>query len=209
MMNKEVPNNYRENPIKFYKEKLAGMNAEEVAARLGLERDGDWVFAEILGTRYRIHIPSFEFECLTPEKKDYMANQGTQVLMLHFLTESNFAKGNGKFLSFREYPSGDLYFKAFEGRCLKRLAFSYGSKIDAFKADCEALGAKKIDGGDAAYEIEFMPDLYVRMILWGPDDEFPPSSQMLFSDNWPLMLSAEGIAGLGDIVISAVKNARK
>ena len=49
--------------------------------------------------------------------------------------------------------------------------------------------------------------LNVQIILWGPDEEFPPSAQMLFSDNFPFSFSAEGVAGLGDILISAVKKA--
>ena len=90
---------------------------------------------------------------------------------------------------------------------LENVVRNAGTDQDAVKAAWRVVSAGTY--GSQGDEIEFMPDLYVRMILWGPDDEFPPSSQMLFSDNWPLMLSAEGIAGLGDIVISAVKNARK
>ncbi len=208
-MQKDVPNNYRENPLRWYKEKLQGMTADEVSLRCGLEKEGDYVFVTIMGCRYSVQIPDFVFKKLTEDKPDFLAAQGTQVLLLHFLTESNYAPGTGKFISFREYPSGELYYKAFEGRCLKRLAFSYGTKIQAFCEDCEALGARKISGGDAAYEMEFMPGLFIRMIIWGPDEEFPPSAQLLFSDNFPVSLSSEGVAGLGDILISALKNINK
>ena len=90
---------------------------------------------------------------------------------------------------------------------LKRLAYSYGTKIEAFKKDCAAAGAQPIEGGDAAFRIEFMPGLDLKLILWGPDEEFPPSAQILFSDNFPVTLSAEGASGLCDIVISAIKAA--
>ena len=206
-MTKEIPNNYRENPIKYYMAELSELDAETIAARCCLEHNDDYVYITILGTPYRIEIPSFSFEKLDPEKPDYLSSQAAQVLILHFLTESRFVPSSGKFISYREYPSGDLYFKAFEGRCLKRLAYSFGTNIRTFKEKCEAVGAKEIRGGDAAYEFEFMPGLNVQIILWGPDEEFPPSAQMLFSDNFPFSFSAEGVAGLGDILISAVKKA--
>ncbi len=204
---KDIPNNYRENPIRYYKEELLNVSAEDAAARLGLKQEDDSVILRILGTDYRINIPSFNFERLTQDKPDYLQGQAAQVLILHLLAECRIVPSSGSFISYREYPSGDLYYKAFEGRCLKRLAFSYGTKIEAFKKDCIAAGAAPIEGGDAAFRIEFMPGLDLKLILWGPDEEFPPSAQILFSDNFPVTLSAEGASGLCDIVISAIKAA--
>jgi len=245
-------------------EKLAGLDAQSIAARCGLKSEGNKVFLTLLGTEYEIEVPSFERKMVSGDStgleqdngveesaeikaaqrvdisdkdgagsatvpsaqsldlaqprdpsqvleqpRDYLADKNAQVLVLHFLTESSFAPSNGKFISFREYPSGDLYFKAFEGRCLKRLAFSYGTKIDAFVKDCEVLNAKKIKGGDAAYEIGFFPGLSLQLMIWGPDEEFPPSAQILFSDNMPISFSAEGVCGLCDVLIGALKKANK
>ena len=206
---KDIPNNYRENPIRYYKEELLNVSAEDAAERLGLKQENDSVYLSILGTGYRINIPSFEFECLDPDRPDYLKGQAAQVLILHLLTECRIVPSSGRFISYREYPSGDLYYKAFEGRCLKRLAFSYGTRVEAFKKDCAAAGAEAIEGGDAAFKIVFMPGLELKLILWGPDEEFPPSAQILFSDNFPAALSAEGASGLCDIVISAIKAAGK
>ena len=206
---KDIPNNYRENPIRYYKEELQSISAEDAAARLGLKQEDISVIMPILGTDYRINIPSFSFERLDPDKPDYLSGQAAQVLALHLLAECRIVPSSGAFISYREYPSGDLYYKAFEGRCLKRLAYSYGTKIDSFKKDCIAIGAEPAEGGDAAFCVEFMPGLVVKLILWGPDEEFPPSAQILFSDNFPVTLSAEGASGLCDIVISAIKSAGK
>ena len=208
-MQKEIPNNYRENPIRWYKEKLSGMTADEVSLRCSLEKQDNCVFVTIMGCRYSVQIPKFVCTRLTEDKPDFLQSQAVQVMLLHFLTESSYAPPTGNFISFREYPSGELYYKAFEGRCLKRLAFSYGTKLDAFRRDFAALGALPISGGDAACEMEFMKGLFIRIILWGPDEEFPPSAQILFSDNFPISFSSEGVAGLGDILIGSLKNINK
>ena len=47
----------------------------------------------------------------------------------------------------------------------------------------------------------------VYFILWGADDEFDPTCQMLFSDNFPRAFSAEDVAHVGDISISRIKEA--
>ncbi len=57
----------------------------------------------------------------------------------------------------------------------------------------EHIQAVPVNHGDLAYEIEIYPDYQVQMLLWEGDDEFPPSSQILFSDNFPVSFQAERI----------------
>ena len=52
-----------------------------------------------------------------------------------------------------------------------------------------------------------MPGLSIRFAVWNADDEFPPSSQILFSDNFQYAFSAEDLAYAGDIFIMVVKSA--
>ena len=56
-----------------------------------------------------------------------------------------------------------------------------------------------------AYEVEIFPEYKVQMILWEGDDEFPPSSQILFSDNFPVSFQAEDMAVMGDVIIGSLK----
>ena len=86
-----------------------------------------------------------------------------------------------------------------------RMTYSYGVRPDAFSAAMEKLGAKPIKGADRAYELEFMSGLFLRILLWEADDEFPPSVQVLFSDNFQFAFSAEDMAVVGDITINTMK----
>ena len=63
--------------------------------------------------------------------------------------------------------------------------------------------------GDIAYQLEIFPDYLVQMILWEGDDEFPPSSQILFSDNFPISFQAEDMAVMGDVIIGSLKSFAK
>lgn len=42
-------------------------------------------------------------------------------------------------------------------------------------------------------------------ILWEGDEEFAPTAQILFSDNFPAAFSAEDVAYVGDIVMEYMK----
>ena len=95
-----------------------------------------------------------------------------KILVLRYLTEGGAAPSTGKFLTYREIPWGEVYFKQFQGRCLFRLAFGFGGKLDAFREIMERVGAQAISSGDVGYELEFMKGLFVRLILWAGDDEF-------------------------------------
>ena len=49
------------------------------------------------------------------------------------------------------------------------------------------------------------------LILWEgePEEGFPPSAQILFSDNFPAAFSAEDVAYVGDIVMGYMKKCRE
>ena len=86
-----------------------------------------------------------------------------------------------------------------------RLAFSYGNKLQHIQNVLEHLGAEKSTEGDCSYKLEFMNNLFIKFILWEGDDEFPPSSQILFSDNFAVSFAAEDLAVAGDIAINMMK----
>ena len=69
----------------------------------------------------------------------------------------------------------------------------------------ELVGGKALDYGDAGYEFELINGLYMRFALWAGDEEFPPSSQILFSDNFPVAFHGEDMTVCGDVSIGTIK----
>ena len=69
----------------------------------------------------------------------------------------------------------------------------------------EHIKAVSVKQGDIAYELEIFPEYKIQMILWEGDEEFPPSSQILFSDNFPVSFQAEDMAVMGDVIIGSLK----
>ena len=132
-----------------------------------------------------------------------------QVLAMRVLYLGNYAPQTGNFKAYRDLPWGGLYDANFSGRCIKRFAFGFGYNPQSFVKAAESLGGIKCDLGDAAYDFPFFGGITCRFILWKPDDEFPPSAQILFSDNVVFMYNAEDLAAVGDVIIGALKEKAK
>ena len=82
------------------------------------------------------------------------------------------------------------------------LGIAMGNAPEHVKTAAARMSAIPLDKGDASFQFEIMPGYEVRLIVWEGDDEFPPNSQMLFSDNFPKAFSAEDRTVVGDILIS-------
>ena len=196
-------------PWEHYTQEFATADPKEIASRLSIPYDEEAkkLTLTFLGTQYQITWPDFEVTH-TPDDKGFYPLENmiyARILTIRFLLNGVKSESSGKFKTYREMPWGEVYLRQFDGRCIKRLAFSYGNKQEAFRAAMEKIGAKKLSDGDVSYEFEFINDYYVRFILWAGDEEFPPSAQILFSDNFPLSFEAEDLAVVGDISIGTLK----
>jgi len=191
-------------------QKYRELDPQEASARTNIQfnHDNSRFTITILGYELYAQWPEFLLTPRNPEKcpKTLYGFQ-MQVLVLRILYLGIYAPATGNFNAYRELPWGDLYDANFNGRCIKRFVYGFGFKPETFINAAEKLNGIKISGGDIAYEFPFSGNIKCRFILWKPDDEFPPSGQILFSDNSPLMYNAEDLAAVGDVIISALKEA--
>ena len=196
-------------PYEYYLKTYQEIDPKEISERTGFFYDEEKkVFTVVfMGSTYEISFPDYKISHKEDEKGVYPLEEAmnAKIFMVRYLSEKAKAPSSGKFLTYREVPWGEVYFRQFQGRCLMRLAFSYGNKLEAFKKVMTAMGAKPLEQGDCAFELEFMEGFFIRLILWEGDDEFPPSSQILFSDNFAVTFAAEDLAVAGDICINMMK----
>ena len=194
-------NNKEELPLEYYTERFKETDPQEIAARCALpynEAAHTFTFP-LLGEEYRITHPDF---AVTGTREPSNAER---ILFLRHMLDGSSAASTGQFLTYREFPWGEVYVQQFTGRCIMRYAFSYGFKPHVLRAVMEHLPAHPIPQSDVGYEITLMPGLYMQFLLWLGDDEFPPNAQILFSDNFRHAYSTEDMANIGDIVISRMK----
>ena len=87
-----------------------------------------------------------------------------RILTIRFLLNGVKSESSGKFKTYREMPWGEVYLRQFDGRCIKRLAFSYGNRPGDFRAIMEHISAIPVKHGDIAYEVEIFPEYKIQMI---------------------------------------------
>ena len=193
-------------PFEHYVGLYAKLDPAEAAERCGVAYDP-------AARRFKMRLMYVDYELTWPvfsirsedENGFALGNLPAQMLLIRYLLEGKKSLGTGTFLPYREMPWGEVYLKPFTGRCLNRAAFTFGVQLGRFRKAMEGLPAIPIKRGDAAYQLEIMPGYDVRLIVWEGDDEFPPNSQILFSDNFPQAFSAEDRTVVGDILISDIK----
>lgn len=194
-------NNKEELPLTFYQEKFRALDPAETAARCGLPWDGETgtFTMNLLGDRFAVSWPDFAIagpvELTNPER----------ILFLRYLVDGRRTPPAGRFLTYREFPWGEVYLQQFTGRCIKRFAFSYGGRPDLLRRVMDSMGAKPLERSDVGYELELMEGLSIQFLLWLGDDEFPPNGQILFSDSFLTAFTAEDLANIGDIVLNRMR----
>ena len=131
----------------------------------------------------------------------------TQTYLLRILLEGKEVPSEGTYKTFREMPWGEMYIGPYTGRVLTRAAFTFGTKLAAFRAACGKLGAEPVKSGDAGYRFRFFGPYFMEILLWEGDEEFAPSAQVLYSDNFAEGFAAEDRVVAGDLLIGAIRAA--
>ena len=197
-------------PYEHYLEAYRDMDPKEISERTGFPYDEEKSLftVHLMGTTYFVSFPDYEIHHEEDSMGVYPLEEAmnAKILIVRYMAERHAAPSSGKFITYHEVPWGEVYFKQFQGRCLFRMAFGFGNKLQVFREIMERVGARPIKAGDAGYELEFLKGLQVQLILWEGDDEFPPSAQILFSDNFPVAFTqGEDMAVVGDVVNDMLK----
>ena len=198
----QIENHKEEVPFSYYEGLFRELNPEEAACRTGAKWDGKEFYVNLLGREFAISHPGYAIRALDGGA---MLPLPAQTFLLRYLLESKAVAWNGEWKTFREMPWGEMYIKPYTGRVLTRAAFTFGTRVAAFQAACEKMGAMKVAHGDAGYQFRLIGGYEMQILVWEGDEEFPPNAQVLYSDNFAEGFSAEDRVVAGDILISTVK----
>ena len=200
----QIENHKEEVPFSYYEGLFGQLNPQEAVARTGVKWDGKEFYVNLLGRDYAIAHPVYALRALDGGKLPPLS---VQTFLLRYLLESKAVSWNGEWKTFREMPWGEMYIKPYTGRVLTRAAFTCGTRVAAFRAACEKLGAEAVKHGDAGYQFCLVGNYHMQILVWEGDEEFPPNAQVLYSDNFAEGFAAEDRVVAGDILISVIKAA--
>ena len=198
----QIENHKEEVPFSYYENLFRALDPMDAAGRTGVKWDGKEFYVNLLGREYAISHPEYAIRALDGGKLPPLP---TQTFMLRYLLEGKAVSDKGSWLTFREMPWGELYITPYTGRVLTRAAFTFGTRIAAFRAACEKMGAIPVKHGDAGYQFQFLGNYRMQILVWEGDEEFPPNAQVLYSDNFADGFAAEDRVVAGDILITSIK----
>ena len=200
----EIENHKEEVPFAFYEEKFHALRPDEVTARLSDVRwDGTEFTVRLLGRDFAVAHPDYAIRALDGGTVPPLP---AQTFLLRYLLESRDVRWGGEWKTFREMPWGEMYIKPYTGRVLTRAAFTFGTRVAAFRAAAKKTGGLPLPNGDAGFQFDLIGGYRMRILVWEGDDEFPPNAQVLYSDNFAEGFAAEDRVVAGDILISTIKS---
>ena len=200
----QIENHKEEVPFAHYEEKFRALEPGSVAGRLAdvVWENGEFIVT-LLGRKFAISHPQYAIRALDGGKVPPLP---TQTFLLRYLLESKDVSWTGEWKTFREMPWGEMYITPYTGRVLTRAAFTFGTRIGAFKAAAEKMGGEAVKHGDAGYLFDLIGNYQMQILVWEGDDEFPPNAQVLYSDNFADGFAAEDRVVAGDILISTIRS---
>ncbi|MCI7096928.1 MAG: DUF3786 domain-containing protein [Clostridiales bacterium] len=200
----QVENHKEEIPFAHYENLFRALEPADALKRLGgVKWNGKEFYVNLLGREYAIAHPDYAIRALDGGALPALP---VQTFLLRYLLESRDVPWNGSWKTFREMPWGEMYIKPYTGRVLTRAAFTFGTRVEAFRAACGKMGAEPVPHGDAGFRFRLVGDYQMQILVWEGDDEFPPNAQVLYSDNFADGFAAEDRVVAGDILISTVKS---
>ena len=199
----QIENHKEEVPFAHYEAQFSQADPAEILARVDVKWDGKEFYVNLLGREFAISYPAYAIRALDGGTLPPLP---TQTFLLRYLLEAKAVSWAGQWKTFREMPWGEMYIKPYTGRVLTRAAFTFGTRVAAFKAACEKMGAEAVSHGDAGYHFDLIGGYQMQILVWEGDDEFPPNAQVLYSDNFAAGFAAEDRVVAGDILISTIKS---
>ena len=200
----QIENHKEEVPFAHYEELFKKLDPADAVSRLsGIKWDGSEFYVNLLSREFAISHPNYAIRALDDGELPPLP---TQTFLLRYLLGSKDTAWSGEWKTFREMPWGEMYIKPYTGRVLTRAAFTFGTRVAAFRAAAEKMSAIPVKHGDAGFEFDFIGGYKMRILVWEGDDEFPPNAQILYSDNFADGFAAEDRVVSGDILIGTIKS---
>ncbi|MBC7234873.1 MAG: DUF3786 domain-containing protein [Chloroflexi bacterium] len=188
------------------RERLSRLDPMLVAARAGVpyvadQGQGGFWRVPFLGRVYRVSYPEGSVEDIGTGKPPHHA---ANLILLHYLAQADGAPVAGKWMAFRELPDGLIYHRAFVGRVEPPLVSVFGQRPERLLHAGRLLGGMALTFGDSSVSVDVLPRIRLACILYGGDEEFPPSAQVLFDAAAGHYLPIEDLAVLGGLFVGAL-----
>ncbi len=127
------------------------------------------------------------------------------LVTLHYLLKAQPLEPTGKWISEKELPGGEQFFRNLHQFPVEPLMDALGSHMDLLENTARRLGGTPVAMGDRAYAFSVFPKVPVALLLWKGDEEFSPSVHLRFDETVHAQLAQlDVIWALGNVACEAL-----
>lgn len=112
------------------------------------------------------------------------------LVVLHYLVEAQNKPLSVNWISEKEIPGGQLFFRGPHKFPVEPLLKIFGRKPEIFRLAAESLGGSRVEMGDLGFRLWALPRIPLLFVLWEGDDEFEPSLHIRFNESISRQLEA-------------------
>lgn len=181
-------------------QELARRSAAETAEAAAARWDGNAFLLDLLGRGLRVAPAERSVTFLAEPTQTVSYQRG--LVAVTWLARALPVDPRGDWVTFRELPGGDGFFRGPHALNTAALESRFGAQPQTLAAAAAALGGRVCSGGDAAVEVPALPRLPVRVLLWAASDEFPPAANLLTDPRAALHLPLDVLWALTNLLIA-------
>ncbi len=119
-----------------------------------------------------------------------------------YLIDAKEMEDDGEWVTGESLPAGAFFFRGPHALPTAKVEERFGNDRDGFLAAGKRLGGRPVDMGDACIELQALPRVPLRLVLWVGDDEFPSKVTMLFDRNVHVHLRLDALLSTAEHVVA-------
>jgi len=192
--------------IKLAQEKLRQLSLAEIASTTGAEYLEKEKLIRLTYFNKKVDIIVPDFTMKYSDGRDIM--EWEQVLVLHYLLTDLADKPVGELMAFIEIPDGHFYNDTFLRRSRNPIVDTFGDEPEKLLEAGKLLGAKQVEHGDIAIDVDAFPNIPLTVLIWKGDEEFPPDGNVLFRSDISRRLAIEDIVVVANLLAIKLKIAK-
>jgi hypothetical protein len=185
----------------------AATRAEVTYAAMG--SDAGQMQVAFFGTHYLVQWPG---GAVVRASDGTAPNVATRLLLVHYLITADGTPMADRWIAFRNLPGGLGYDAAFQRRASIPLVQAFGAPGQGrttFEVSARTLGGERLRFGDAAFCFRLLPRVWLAVVLYVADQEFPASANVLFDAAAEHYLETEDLAVLGGMLAGRLTQTAK
>lgn len=113
---------------------------------------------------------------------DFSKDFQLTLVILHYLLYARDKPLANKWVGEKDLPGGGLFFTAAHTLPMEPLTSAFDARPGLLDASARSIGGEMVNMGGVSYRFRILPRIPILIILWMRDEEFEPSSHVLFDE---------------------------